>query len=87
MPIETGRVVKVAAGHDAPGYFAVLRVEGRFVMLADGRRRTLVRPKRKNLRHIRKTDTWLDETSLTTDKKLREALRAFCEHEGGNAIV
>ena len=87
VPIETGCVVKAVAGHDAQGYFAVVGVDEQFVLLADGRRRKLEKPKRKNICHIRKTNTRLDPTSLSTDKKLREALRAFQENEGGNSIV
>lgn len=86
IPLEPGRVVRVIAGHDADGFFAVVAAEGRFVLLADGRRRKIDRPKRKNIRHIQKTRLRLENSCLSTDSKLRNALRACLDHEGGNTI-
>lgn len=83
--IEEGMVVHSAAGHDAGVCYLVLAVEGNFALLADGRRRKLDRPKRKSVRHIRKTNTRLQRPD--TDKKLREALRAFRTDKGGNKLV
>ncbi len=42
------------AGHDKGCVYAVMREDSRTVYLADGRGKTLDRPKKKNLRHIRK---------------------------------
>lgn len=83
--IEPGMVVQSAAGHDAGVWYLVLAVDGRFAMLADGRRRKLQNPKRKCARHIRKTSAVMQRPD--TDKKLREALRAFRTDKGGNKLV
>lgn len=83
--IEPGMVVRSAAGHDMGAFYLVLSVEGKLALLADGRRRKLENPKRKSVRHLRKTNTRLQRPD--TDKKLREALRAFRTDEGGNKLV
>ena len=42
------------AGHDKDGVYAIVREENGAVYLADGRIRTMDRPKKKNSRHIRR---------------------------------
>lgn len=87
MPYHAGTVVRSLAGHDAGEWFVVLSAEDRFVRLANGKTRPLEKPKRKSNRHIRKTNTQLDLSSIKTNKKLREALREFRANEGGNQLV
>ena len=87
MPIEIGQVVRSLAGHDAGGFFMVVSLGDGWVGLADGRRRKLEAPKRKSVKHIRKTNTVLDPSGIGTNKKLRETLGAFCASEGGKKLV
>ena len=87
MRIEAGQVVKSIAGHDAEGFYLLLAVEKGYVLLADGKRRPLERPKRKSVKHIRKTNTRLDLSGIETNKKLRGALRALTQKEGGILLV
>ena len=42
------------AGHDKDSVYAVVAEEGSMVLLADGRTRTLEKPKKKNQKHIRR---------------------------------
>ena len=42
------------AGHDKDSVYAVVAEEGSMVFLADGRTRTLEKPKKKNQKHIRR---------------------------------
>ena len=42
------------AGHDKDSVYAVVADEGSMVRLADGRTRTLEKPKKKNQKHIRR---------------------------------
>ena len=42
------------AGHDKNSVYAVVAEEGSMVLLADGRTRTLEKPKKKNQKHIRR---------------------------------
>ncbi len=53
-PTEPGRVVLVTQGHDAGSICAVLQViDEKSVLLVDGKTRTLQKPKRKNILHLR----------------------------------
>lgn len=89
MQVERGRVVCSKAGHDAGGWFAVLAEENGRVLLCDGKRRPLAAPKRKSVKHIRKTNTVLDLSGIDTNRKLRRALAALRREldEGGNQLV
>lgn len=72
LEIQPGSIVKSVAGHDSGGYFVVLRQEGEYVFLADGKRRKLEKPKRKKWKHVRLTE--VDAISVTnglTDKQIR----------------
>ena len=48
MEITTGTIVKSLAGHDKEEVFFILREEGEYVYLVDGKYRTLDKPKKKN---------------------------------------
>lgn len=85
--LSPGQVVRCAAGHDAGGYFVVTAVENGRVLLADGRRRKLALPKRKNPRHIRKTGHKLRLSDIKSDTHLKRLLSALQSNEGGNAFV
>ncbi|WRS27494.1 KOW domain-containing RNA-binding protein [Oscillospiraceae bacterium MB08-C2-2] len=74
-----GTVVKSVAGHDQNRFYVITKIEPGFVWIADGRLRKLEKPKRKNILHIKKTNTALSLEKISTDKKLREALRPFNE--------
>ena len=77
MKIAKGCVVKSVAGHGGRRFYVVLSLTDGFAVIADGKERKLERPKRKNLRHLRPTNTVLDVETLTTNNKLRRALREF----------
>ncbi|HRR75469.1 MAG: KOW domain-containing RNA-binding protein [Ruminococcus sp.] len=76
MKIQTGSVVIANAGRDSGGYFVVTACGERYCFIADGKSRKLGSPKRKNIKHIRLTDSMIDINDIT-DKKLRTLLRAF----------
>ena len=73
MKIEKGRVVKAAAGRDKGSYFVITEMEENYVFIADGKRRKLSLPKRKNLRF---TDNVIELNDMT-DKKLRNVLSRY----------
>lgn len=41
------------AGHDFGQYYVILQLDGEYAYLVDGKIRTLSRPKKKKLKHIR----------------------------------
>ena len=81
MVPEQGRVVLCIAGKEKGSFYVVTGSEAGFVFLADGKHRTLDKPKRKNIRHIRLTDTVWEIAGLT-DRMLRRQLSEYTQ--GGN---
>ena len=75
---EPGTVVCCKAGREAGRYFLVTACEGAELLLADGKRRPLSKPKRKNPLHVQKTLRTIPLEGLT-DKALRAALAPFNE--------
>ena len=78
MIIPVGTVVKAKAGRDKEGFFVVVKAEDGFVFIADGRRRKVEAPKKKNPIHLALTNTVLSD-SMDTNRKIRTALREFRE--------
>lgn len=74
MQYQAGMIVFSKAGHDANSFYVLVKVEGAFGYIADGRRRKLSDPKRKNLLHLKPTNSLVDVTALDTDKKIRRVL-------------
>ena len=88
MNDTNGSIVLATAGRDQDGLFFVVGQADGFLLLADGKRRKLERPKRKNPRHLhpmffREFDhpviQKLQEGTPVTNRELRKALAAFKE--------
>ncbi len=82
--IHPSQIVLSLAGHDKGKLFFVLREEGEYVLLADGKGRKLATPKRKRKKHIQSVGTsahpaaqWLHRGEAVSDRQLRAALAAF----------
>ncbi len=80
MKLQKGSIVKADAGRDCGGYFVVVLTEDDYCYIADGKSRRLEKPKRKNIKHIRTTNSVTDLNNIT-DKKLRILLRTFSGDE------
>ena len=65
MEWQQGSIVLATAGRDAGMYFVVVAADEHFVWLANGKRRTLANPKRKNKKHVQQTATVIALTSWT----------------------
>ncbi|MCM1298539.1 MAG: KOW domain-containing RNA-binding protein [Firmicutes bacterium] len=77
MDFEKGTVVISKAGRDKGRFMAVIGEDKGYPLVADGKERPLERPKRKNPKHLQKTNRKIDLEQLT-DKKLRTILRSIC---------
>lgn len=77
MEFQRGLVVKSKAGHDNGTFLTVLEVKGKSLLIADGKRRSLLKPKLKKIIHVAPTSYVLKKDELTTDKKIKEALKKF----------
>ena len=74
--IQRGSIVKALAGRDKGGFFVVLGVEGSFASIADGKRRRIQTPKRKNLKHLAPTHT-VHQGLIETNPQIRKLLQEF----------
>lgn len=74
MCYRKGELVVCTAGREKGRLMCITECDGSFVYLADGRERTLEKPKRKNPLHIERTGKTLAESSMNTNKALRKAL-------------
>lgn len=72
--IAVGTVVISCAGHDCGRAMMVVRIDGDFIFVADGKERKLEKPKKKNQKHVRLTNRAVNLEELT-DRKLRRTLR------------
>ena len=77
MDFIRGSVVRARAGRDKGGFFVVLEAGRHFALICDGGRRSLRRPKKKNLLHLTLTKSVFDEGSMENDRAIRKALRSF----------
>lgn len=67
VSVKPGQWVTSTAGRDKGNHYLVLEVvDERAIVIVDGARRTLARPKRKNVRHV-----WVHDV---VDEGLAEAL-------------
>lgn len=80
MKLLKGSVVIAEAGRDGGGQFAVIESDEKYCLIADGKSRKLAAPKRKNIKHIRVTNSMIDLNDIT-DKKLRKLLKEIRETE------
>ncbi len=78
MLLHVGMVVRACAGKEKDGFYLIIAQDENFVWLADGRHRTIRKPKRKNPKHVRPTQFCWNPDGLT-DKALRQKLRLLKE--------
>ena len=84
MSFQQAQIVRSCSGHDKDGLFCVVAVDGSFVLLADGKRRRVEQPKRKNVKHVESVGDWSHPTiekvragEPVRNRELRQALAAI----------
>lgn len=83
MQLQVGMVVRACAGKESGEIYLIVRQDASSVWLADGKHRTLQKPKRKNPKHVRPSSVLWNPDGLT-DKALRQKLHLLKE---GNKFV
>ena len=76
--IRIADVVIATAGREKGKLFYVIGTQGEFLLLCDGKHRTLEKPKRKKRRHVQKvlrSETRVAAKLLSGDKVLNSELR------------
>ena len=76
VDIKKGFLVCVTAGRDKGNLFVAADAHDGFVYIADGRKRKLEKPKRKNPKHISPVGECIDTENLT-NKKLRRLINEY----------
>lgn len=72
-----GRIVCSIAGRDKGKFMVILGSEMGNFIVADGKERPLEHPKKKNPKHLKKTNSTLESKQYSTNKSLRKALNEF----------
>lgn len=83
MDWEPGCPARSLAGHDKGQYFIILADEGEYVTIADGKTRTLAKPKRKNKKHVQAARPSLAVGTPMTDERIRKELESYVRSHSG----
>ena len=90
MKVQTpfkGEIVQSIQGRDSGGYMVVTEVLNGFVLIADGGKRKLASPKRKNVKHLRLLPQSVADYGIKEpwnkafDDRVRHLLKNFKEGE------
>jgi len=88
--VRRGDVVLSIAGHDEGSYFLVLDAvdeNKQYLLLADGKTRSVIKPKKKKIKHCRlmsRKDLEIElfaDGKIPTDAQIRKYLRLFLSEE------
>lgn len=77
MDYQPGCPARSLAGHDKDQYYIILSVDKDQVLLTDGRRRTLAKPKKKNKKHIQADKELLVDDFSVTDDEIYTRLKRY----------
>lgn len=81
MQLQVGMVVRATAGKEQNGFYLVTALGQGYALIADGKLRTISKPKRKNVRHLAPTASVWEPEGLT-DRELRRRLREYTAKGG-----
>jgi len=83
IPIDVGRIVSSKAGRDRGRLFAVVQVlDEQFVLVSDGKFRTLDRPKKKRKKHLKPTPAIVEPLEKGEPIQDHDLRRWICKEEG-----
>ncbi len=77
MEFVKGTVAKSRAGHDKGDIQTVVKVDGKYAFVCDGKKRKLEKLKRKNIKHLEGTKNVLNECQLSSNSVIRKALSEY----------
>ena len=76
----TGRIVVSTAGRDKCKVMVIVKETENYLLVCDGKERPVERPKRKNPKHLKLTNLYLEAHQLETNRALLKALKS-CGYE------
>ena len=80
--LNRGSIVRSLCGRDADSLLAVMEVCEPYVLLTDGKKRPVARPKRKKMKHtqlILTSSPLTDNAAAWTNRRVRETIRVAAE--------
>ena len=85
--MKTGNIVLATAGKEKGGIYVVVKADEKYVYLADGKRLTADKPKKKSLKHVKMFDAGVtaeevQDANPRVNAKIRKILK-----EKGDAHV
>lgn len=86
LEFKPGCPARSLAGHDKDRYYIILKEDGEYVELADGKFKTTEHPKRKKKKHVQPVHQMLMETVLATDEQIRRCLKEYERDHGGARV-
>lgn len=97
MNFQRGELVRTLKGHDEGTLYYVLRAEGDFLYLVDGKHRRVEAPKKKRCKHVASEGIWthpvtdrMQRGEPALDSEIRRALAAFrdrfSDNQGGMTL-
>lgn len=73
-----GRIVISNAGRDKTKVMVIVKETENYLLVCDGKERSVERPKRKNPKHLKFTNAYLNAQQLETNRAIRNALKEYC---------
>lgn len=83
MKFNIGEIVQSTAGRDKNECFIIIKLDNRFVYIANGKERKLAKPKRKNIKHLKTVDKCVmlenvsNKSQSLLDSDLRKILKIY----------
>lgn len=85
MDWSLGQLVISKQGRDVCTAYVIVKMDGNFCFVADGRKTTYLKPKKKNTKHLQATHTisesireTLQKGHIPSDLEIREFLNTHC---------
>jgi hypothetical protein len=80
-----GLYAESRAGHDKGDFYIIIREEAECVWVADGKSKTIAKPKRKNKKHLQIMKAYINEElraklkgdEAVTNEEIKRALKGF----------
>lgn len=77
MNYEAGQIVKSLAGRDKDIFYMVVRAEGNFIWVVDGKHHRLEDPKKKNIRHVQPIKQYVPDEDRDKDVAIQHFLKSY----------
>ena len=74
---KIGEMVKSLAGHDKDSFYMIIGNEGDMLLLADGRLKTIEKPKKKKKKHVQLVHRQMDTKEKLTNEYIKHEIKQY----------